>query len=308
MSHPSARPVVVAVADEHDTALRYAAGEAVRDRRPLRVVHVVHPPRGGPGPETVLVTFEAAEQAAQELLDDLAQRALQLVAGQVPVQRRLCRGPAVEALLEQCADADRLVLQRRHGPRLDRILTGSTVAGLAARAPVRIVSVPERWQGAHPDPRVTVALGDRDEGSREEVLLSLAFAEAEARAASLTVLHAWYLPAEYGDAGIDRRTLEHWQDVSRQDLEQHLVPWREAHPSVDVRVDVPHLRPVDAIVRASEHSDLLLVARRRSHGVVHLGSVVRTAVRKSRCPLVVVTPDTKVRDLATPHEGVGIEP
>ena len=308
MSHRSVAPVVVAVADDHDTALRYAANEAVRDGRPLRVVHVVHPPPGGPGPETALVTFEAAEQAAHNLLDDQAERALRLVADHVPVQRRLCRGPVVEALLEQCADADRLVLQRRHGPRLDRILSGSTVAGLAARAPVRVVSVPEQWEGARPDPRVTVALGDRDEGSREEVLLSFAFAEAEGRTAPLTVLHAWYLPAEYGDAGIGRPTLEHWQDLARQQLENRLVPWREAHPSVDVRVEVPHLRPVDAIVRASEHSDLLLVARRRSHGVVHLGSVVRTAVRKSRCPLVVVTPDTKVREDDTPHADVGIEP
>jgi nucleotide-binding universal stress UspA family protein len=205
----------------------------------------------------------------------------------------------VEALLDQCTDVDCLVLQHRHGQRLDRILTGSTIAGLAARAPVRIVSVPEQWEGAQHEAHVTVALGDHDDGSREEVLLSFGFAEAEARTASLTVLHAWYLPAEYGDAAIDRRTLEHWQELARRELEARIDPWREAHPSVDVRVEVPHMRQVDAIVQASRHSDLLLVARRRSHGLVHLGSVVRTAVRTSQCPLVVLTPDTEVRADAT---------
>ncbi len=304
MSRTSVAPVLVAVADDHDAALRYAAGEAVRDGRPLRVLHVVHPPRGGPGPETVLITFEAAEQAGRDLLNRQAERALELVDGRVEVQRRLCRGPVVEALLEQCAGADRVVVQRRHGPRLDRILSGSTVAGLAARSPVRVVSVPEQWEGPRGRPHVTVALGDRDDGTREEVLLSFGFAEAEARTASLTVLHAWYLPAEYGDAGIDRPTLDHWQELARQQVEERLDPWRDAHAAVDVRVEVPHMRPVDAIVQASVHSDVLLVARRRSHGLVHLGSVVRTAVRKSRCPLVVVTPDTEVREDTTPapHE------
>ena len=300
----SAAPVVVAVADEDDAALRYAAGEAVRDRRPLRVAHVLHPPSGGAGPESVLVTFEAAQGVAQNLLNAQVERALELVDGKVPVQRALPRAQVVEGLLDQCAEADHLVLQHRHGPRLDRILTGSTVAGLAARAPVRIVSVPERWEGPRHAPHVTVALGDRDDGSREEVLLFFGFAEAEARRASLTVLHAWYLSAEDGDAVIGRPTLEHWRARARQDLETRIAPWREAHPSVDVRVDVPHVRPVDAIVRASGHSDVLLVARRRSHGLVHLGSVVRAAVRESRCPLVVVTPDTTVREAATGHAEV----
>ena len=40
-------PILVAVgdSDSHDAALRFAADEAVRDRRPFRLVHFMHPPR-----------------------------------------------------------------------------------------------------------------------------------------------------------------------------------------------------------------------------------------------------------------------
>jgi nucleotide-binding universal stress UspA family protein len=142
---------------------------------------------------------------------------------------------------------------------------------------------------------VTVAVGDRDVEHREELLLEHAFAEAEARKASLTVLHAWYVPPDYGEVYLDEALLDQWRAESRRDLQEHVATWAAAHPSVEVRVEVPRLRPADALVRASRRTDLLVVARRRSHGLVHLGSVVRAVVRESRCPVLIVTPDTPDR-------------
>lgn len=293
-------PVVVAVADEHDTALRYAAAEAVRDRRPLRVVHVVPSVRGVSSMETMLVTFEAVELVAEDLVHSQYERARELVGDVVPVERVLRRGAVVEMLLEQARDADHLVVQRRRASRLGRILTGSTVASLAARSPVPVVSVPESWAEPRSEPHLTVALGDRDVEGHEEPLLAWAFAEAEARRASLEVLHAWYLPASYGELDVSRPALEDWQRLAHQSIDARLLSWRRAHPTVDVRTDVPHKRPIDAIVEASTHTDALVVGRRRSHGLVHLGSVVRAAVRESHCPLIVVTPDSPVKDHQTP--------
>jgi nucleotide-binding universal stress UspA family protein len=290
---PSQRaPIVVAVADEHDAALRYAAAEAVRDRRPLRVVHVVPPVRAVSSMDSMLITFEAIELVAEDLLHQQYERARELVGEAVPVERVLGRGVVAEILLEQVRDADHLVTQRRESSRLGRILTGSVSASLAARSPVPVVSVPEAWPGPRAVPHVTVALGDRDVEGHEDPLLAWAFAEAEARQAPLRVLHAWYLPAVYGQVSVPNPTLEDWQASAREAIEKELEPWRRAHPGVDVRVDVPHKRPIDAIVEASAHTDALVVGRRRSHGLVHLGSVVRAAVRESRCPLIVVTPDS----------------
>ena len=299
-------PVVVAVADDHPSALRFAAAEAVRDHRPLRVVHVLHPPRGGPGPETMLISFEAAEVVAGQVLQGQFELAQRLVAGAVPVERVLGRGPVVENLMAQCGDADHLVLQRRHAARLRRLLTGSTVAALAAHSPVPVVAVPEMWSGPRATPHVTVAIGEHDVGLRESALLAHAYAEAEARNASLTVLFAWFLPADYGEVTMANPTLGDWRDVARRDVETHVAPWSQSHPTVDVRVDVPHLRPADALLRASRHSDLLLVGR-RTHGLQHLGPVVRGALRESQCPVVVVgapvTADAGTASGSSSHAG-----
>jgi nucleotide-binding universal stress UspA family protein len=305
MSESSTTPVVVAVADEHDAALRYAAAEAQRDRRPLRVVHVVPPPRGiagaGVAGASIVVSFQAVEMIADDLIKQQRERALELVSGAVPVETALRRGPVIDMLLEEARGADHLVVQHRHGSRLGRILTGSTAAALAARAPVPVVSVPESWTGPHAVPHVTVALGRRDLEGRWDGLLGKALREARRREASLAILHAWYVPAEYGDVGLDPATMNRWHDEARAEVEESITPWIRAHPEIDVRVDVPHERPVDAIVAASRHSDVLVVGRRRSDGLVHLGSVVRAVIRESQCPVLVVTPASRQAE-STPVE------
>jgi nucleotide-binding universal stress UspA family protein len=298
MIHPAQAPIVVAVADDHDAALRYAATEAVRERRPLRLVHAVPPPRGvvGPGavgPETILLTYRAIELVAGDVLQQQYERAVTLVDWNVPVAKVLRRGPVVDVLLDQSRDAYRLVLQRRHGPQLSRILTGSTAAALAARAPVPVVSVPELWAGPRAVPHVTVALGERDVEGHCPALLASAFMEAAARHASLTVLHAIYVPVEYGELALDEATIQRWHDEARRQIEDQARTWQQQHPTVDLRIDLRYERPADGILAASRHSDLVVVGRRGSHGLVHLGSVVRAVVRGSQCPVMVLTPASR---------------
>jgi nucleotide-binding universal stress UspA family protein len=108
----------------------------------------------------------------------------------------------------------------------------------------------------------------------------------------LTVLHACHVPTLGGELYVDQWMLEDWQREARSDLEKQLGSWSAAHPTVAVGVDVPCLRPADALVRASAGSDLLAV-RRRSQGLAHLGSVVGAAVRESLCPVLVVTPQSR---------------
>jgi nucleotide-binding universal stress UspA family protein len=282
-------PIIVAVADEHDAGLRFAAAEALRERRPLTVVHVVPPPHGllGPGRESVLLTFQGAELAAENLLQAQYERALAIVGGHVPVRKVLGRGPVVDTLLESSREAATIVVQHRRESRLSRVLTGSTAAGLAARAPVPVISVPEVWAGPRPSPSVTVGLGDEDLDDPSH-LLGPAFAEAENRGACLTVLHAWYLPPDYPEPALDNPTLEDMRQMVHVLLEDQVAPWRHAHPDVDVRVEVTHVRPIDGLLRASGHCDLLVVSRRRSHGLVHLGFAVRTLVRDGLCPVLIV--------------------
>src|SRR5690349_2874672 len=210
-------PILVAVgdSDSHDAALRFAADEAVRDRRPLRLVHVVHPPREGMFPEQMLISFTAVE----------------LTGGVVPVTQALRRGGVVDHLVELSGSAHHIVLQHRQQARLLRVFTGSTAAGVAAHAHLPVVSVPELWSG--PSNHDVVVGLDRD---HDTALLQHAFAEAFARDARLTVLHAWYLPPLYDDALVDHTDLHHWREGVRTRIEAALLPFRARYPDVDVHV------------------------------------------------------------------------
>jgi nucleotide-binding universal stress UspA family protein len=295
MSSNHLRPILVAVADDRDAGLRYAAAEAVRERRPLRIVHVVAPPRvlDGASPESVLLSFEAAEILAEHLLHTQQERALAIVDGQVPVETSLQRGGVVEVLLGLSEDADHIVLLHRREERLSSRLTGSTAIALAAVATVPVITVPEVWAGPRGAAHVTVGLGEQDLDDAE-ALLERGLLEAAARGATLTVVHAWYQPAEYGELVMGRLTREVSQQVARTGIEDRLSGWREAHPLVDTRVEVAHVRPIDGLLRASGHSDVLIVGRGRPRTTVHLGSVARALVRESLCPVLVLgTPEGK---------------
>lgn len=284
-------PILLAVGDSdaHDAALRFAAEEAVHQHRPLHLVHVMHPASGVTVPEQMLVSFEAATLVAQELLTGQAERAADLVHGQVEIIKHLRRGSVVDELVGLSVGADHIVLQHRQQARLLRVFTGSVCAGVAGRALVPVISVPELWSASTSKHQVLVGL-DGVEGNNS--LLEQAFREAAARNALLTVLHAWFVPSMYDDAIVDRVALHQWREAVRKQIDEVLQPFTKAHPSVEVRIELPHMRPADALVEESGHSDLLLVGRRRAaHGLAHLGPVARAVIRETRCPVVVVAPD-----------------
>lgn len=281
------RPIIVAVGDSdvHEAGLHFAAAEALRDDRPLHLAHVIHRPQGLVGPDHVLVPSDAAELAGRTLLEAQAIRARVLTAGRVPVRTFLRRGTVVRELAELSRGADHLVLQHRQLDPPSRVFTGTVGAGVAACAPVPVVSVPELWSGPARAPQVSVGL----DGLRgDEPLLERAFTEAELRGASLTLVHAWFLPALYDDAVLDRLALHRWRDEVRERLLDKVDRWRPSYPTVDIRVEAPHLRRADALVEASGRSDLLLLGHRRAHGAGQVGAMTRAVLREARCPTVVV--------------------
>jgi nucleotide-binding universal stress UspA family protein len=285
--HPEKRPILVAVGDSdtHDAGLRFAADEAVRDRRPLRLVHVLHPPRDGMFPEQMLISFSAVELAASALLGSQVDHATHLTGGLVPVTHMLRRGGVVDQLVELSEAAHQVVVQHRQQSRMLRVFTGSTAAGVAAHAAVPVVSVPELWSG--PSNRdVVVAL---DRLGTDEHLLLYGIEEALRRETRLTVLHAWFVPELYGDALVDRPELHNVHEGVRARIEAALLRLRADYPRVDVRVELVHMRPADAVIERSGRTDLLVLGRGcAGPGSSHLGSVTRAALREARCPVAVV--------------------
>lgn len=304
MSSRELLPILVAVGDSdvHEAALIYAADQALRDGRGVQLVHVVHGGAGGGGPENALLTFRGAQVVGEQLVHRAAARVEQISDGRVRTQALTRTGATVPVLLELGERADRVVLQHRQQSRLTRIFTGSTTAGVAARCGVPVVSVPESWTGplttgAH----VTVAVDGPDP---DEALLRHAFETAGELDGTLTVLHAWFLPTAYDDAVTDRGAMHAWSVRRHDELEERIEPWRRSHPTVQTRVHVLHMRPVDALLQASGHSDLLVVGRNTSrHRLPHLGSLSRALIHESLCPVSVVPAALPAHEQAAPARG-----
>ncbi len=163
MGHPTHRTVLVGIgdADLPEAALRYAAADAVRRGLGVRLVHVAHPPVAPVAPEQLLIGFEAADLVGRQVLTGAHEHLVHLVeelldqqAGgrrtreqqdAVPVEVDNQRGSVVPRLLDMCTGAEEIVLEHRAWSRMHRVLTGSVVTGVACRAHVPVVAVPEGW-------------------------------------------------------------------------------------------------------------------------------------------------------------------
>jgi nucleotide-binding universal stress UspA family protein len=281
------RHLLVAVGDDRSqgSALAFAADLALRQGSGIRLVHVVPAARDS-GPD-LLPTFEATLQVAQGILQQARSRLRSATDDQVDIEVLVRRGHVPDVLEELAEDADVVVLEHRQQPRLRRVLSGSVAAEVAARATVPVVSVPEYWTswrtgGSHVTVGVQTGVGDRP-------VLDEAFAAASCLEATLTVLHAWPLPQAHAAAAADRRALASWRMSICDQIREQLDPWVASHPKVDVRVDIVRMRPADALVNASRHSDLLVTGRSGNpQGRHRLGSSARALIRESLCPVMVV--------------------
>jgi nucleotide-binding universal stress UspA family protein len=285
---PSERnPLLVGVAadDSHGAALCYAADVAAREHRGIRLVHVFASPSGR-APESVLLTTEAATLVAEDLVHRAKDRLL-VLDSTLKVQPATRCGQVTDVLVEMGRAADRVILEHRQQSRLLRVFNGSVAAAVAARCAVPVVSVPEFWASwTQQQPQLTVGVhGD----ATDDPVLDRAFLTASALHATLTVLHAWSLPAVYDNAILDRSALRAWSRCLGARVTDRLAPRREAHPDLDVRIEVVHMRTVDALVNTSRHSDLLMLGRNgQPSRPTHLGSSSRALIRESLCPVEIV--------------------
>lgn len=278
-------PVVVGIAADGDNtgAFVFAAGEARRLGVPVRLVHAAYQVMP-PHPEGVLVGYQSLEEVAEVILSG-ARHAFAEVAPDVQLETVARVGRPVDVLVTLSEQASMLVLQHRSMSRLGRIFTGSTSVGAAFRAHCPVVSVPTAWLSGRRG-RVTVGV---DEHGGPAHVLEVAFSEAAAHDASLTVVHAWRLDRPYADlvtAGDDR---PEWLAAARQHLQEAVAPWQARFPDVPVEIEVRHAWSAEALVDASTTSDLLVLGRRGTRAPrFALGSLARTLIADSRCPVAVV--------------------
>lgn len=287
-----------------EAAVRYAAAEAVRDGSGLKLVHVAPQLAYAVAidPDRVPSTHDRRERA----LLDAAAIAQQVIGGASPAPRIVTEvefGPRVERLVAASAGCRLVVLGDQHRPLLDRIVTGSVVAGVASHAHVPVVRVPAGQALAPEHDEVVVAVKRTEDW---DALLEVAFGIAAARHARLVMLHAWQAPILYEDLTSWPEYDHEWEQRARQELRTMTERESAAHPEVPVDLRVIHGQPAKVVADASRRADLVLLARRsRTLLPGHLGGTARAVLRESACPVEVLPPDarTAVQDLLVEADG-----
>ncbi|MFE9311874.1 universal stress protein [Streptomyces sp. NPDC088353] len=294
-------PVIVGVdgSAESLAAVEWAAREAVRRDRPLRMVHA----RNWTPRQT---ESEPANTEQRQLARRTLRQAEEHIRGSVPDVRltdEQVEGPATAALLKATEQAELLVLGSRGLSGFTGVLVGSVAQGVVAMAPrpVVLVRAGEEAEDEHfpaDDGSPSTGTGFRDvvlgidlADACDEVI-EFAFEAARLRHARLRVVYAWQPPSAIslgpGDIGLinDPAQAEEWRDF----LSALLRVWRDKYRDTEVLETVVEGKASTVLVRAASAASLLVVGRRLSERptVPRIGPVTHAAVHHVRCPLAVV--------------------
>lgn len=267
-------------------AARFAAHEARRLGTGLSIVHVT-PTYTVTGPALPIVPDLSLREYAGTVLDE-ALAAAKAAEPQVEADTVHFTGSRVSGLVETARDAALLVVGSEHRSLGERIWTGATLTGVAARSKCPVAVVPASWDPEKRTGRVLVGY----KGPRHAPeAFNAAFELARDLGAEVHVLHAWQLESGYDSIVSNRVALEEFRTRALAVIEPQLAEYRAAYPDIAVTVEVVHGQPAHALVNGSAHADRLVLGRPVHGGIVHhLGAVARAALRESHCPIQVVLP------------------
>jgi len=294
-------PVIAGVdgSAESLAAAEWAAREAERRDRPLRLVHARnwHPSQAD---------GESANAVQRHLARQVLRRAEERVRSTCPGVRlydEQVEGPATAALLHAAERADLLVLGSRGLSGFTGFLVGSVALGVVARSthPVVLVRAGEEAEDEHlptDDGSTSTRTGYRDVvlgldlGDPCDEVIEFGFEAARLRRARLRVVHAWQAPSPLslgpGEVGLvdDPGQAQEWQGF----LSAVLQLWRDKYPDVEVVESVSDGKASTALIRAASGASLLVVGHRLAGRPVgpHTGPVTHAAIHHVGCPVAVV--------------------
>jgi nucleotide-binding universal stress UspA family protein len=279
--------IVVGVGpDEVESALAFAAAEAVRAGCGLHLVHAVDlTPMAA---DHVLLPSVDMEAWGAGRIAEAVKIADELVDGAVPVTHDLVRGTPVGALVEVGRSARMVVLEHRHLTRLSRIVNRTVAGGVAAHLRVPVVAVPSGWR---PDGRQHVVVAGIDVPDRSDEVLRAALAEAHGRGAGLRLVHSWQLPQAY-EGTFAAEDVRRWSNSARADVCAALDRVGDLSAATEAEVVVEQGRAADVLVQASAEAELLVIGRHDPLVPIgsHIGPVARGVLREAVCPVLLATP------------------
>ncbi len=294
-THDSPTPAgaVVAALDggHRDPAvIDWAAAEARAVAAPLHLVHAVD--LGTP------LSAYGELLTSPDIVDRVEQEAMRIVsAGEerartanpdLAVSTALPTGAPAGALLNAADDAQLLVVGSARKSRAERIVLGTTSLSVVAHAPCPVVLVPDDAETSG-DGRVVVGI-DGSEHSR--LAFRHALAAAALRGKTVTTVTSWNVEVENGVVVTEPGSSE-WETVDqryRGMAERTIAEDREAHPEIEVTVEVHHGRAADTLVSVAQGADLLVVGSRGRGGFrgMLLGSVSQRVLGRATCPVAVL--------------------
>jgi nucleotide-binding universal stress UspA family protein len=291
-SWENVKPIAVAVdgSDDALAAVRWAAAEAVRRGRRLRVMHAYEwpLPAYGPGFGRLEILREAAERIGIKKVRHAVTLAKQVAPG-LAVETELVLGSAARVLQKLSEQACLIVTGSRGLGGFTGLIAGSVAVALAAHAHCPVVVV----RGTEPDPHGPIVVGV-DGSAASEAAVALAFDEASVRGCGLVAVHSWsdiafpYIPEPGWPVPID------WEPVIAREKEllaERLAGWCEKYPDVTVERIVHCDRPARALLDAARDRDarLIVVGSRGRGGFtgLALGSVSQAMIHHAPCPVLI---------------------
>ncbi|MFJ9948607.1 universal stress protein [Kitasatospora sp. NPDC091207] len=285
----SNRPVVLGVdaLAPGATPVVWAADEADRRGRPLRLVHALPP-----------TSQDARVFGAERYREELRERGRHALEEAADAARRrhpdlsvttaVAADIAAPALCRESAHAALVVLGSRRLNRLEEVLSASSVAvpvSAQAHCPVVVVLAPEPGAGEEPaepaEPYVVVGV-DGSPSSAAAVDFALDFAARRGAALRAVRVRRSRLTARVDeDAAVD--------DLRRL-LDEATAGLPAGYPAVTVTHGVLRGHPVEELAKVAEHALGVVVGRRGRGGFtgMRLGSVPHGLLHRAHCPVVTV--------------------
>ena len=272
------------------SALAWAAREAVHRGRPLRIVHTYWY-------EPALATSELLaprEEVAREARA-LADQAANMASGLAPdldVATAVHEDYPARALVNESKSAALVVVGARGLGGFTGLLLGSVSHEVATHAHCPVVVLRAR-QGADAPPAADAPVVVGVHGTAlSQPALDVAFDYASSHRRRVLAVHAW-VPHLVEAALAGAPPIGDWDrelDAARAKLSAALTPWREKHPDVAGEERVVAAPAADARVRLTRGAALLVVG---SHGrgeiaSIALGSVSHAVLHRAACPVAVV--------------------
>lgn len=293
------RPPAVIVGVDGSTAaqaaLVWAAEAAARRREQLRIVHGLGIPMGtfANSKSERYGASQAARDAGQTLLTESAEYA-RGARPDLDVATVLAPEDAPAVLLNEARHGDVVVVGSRGLGAVRAIMLGSVSVRTSSHAPCPVVIVPEADDQDRHRGRVVVGVDGSDSSHRA---LRFALHHALATGSEVMVVNSWEvpLPADEASLAADAQSL-HEEVFDRQSEEVVAGVLAEVIDDRTQDLEISAVRmqanPVEALLKAGEDADLIVVGSRGRGGVQGLvmGSTSQGVLHHARGPVAVLPP------------------